>query len=44
MLRSGFKTFNQVQGQGGAMDLTAGIYLTFRALKQSLILNEIILM
>jgi len=33
--RSGFKTFNQVQSQGGPMDSNAGIYLIFRVLNPS---------
>jgi hypothetical protein len=35
VIRSGFKTFNQVQSQGGARDSTAGIYLIFRVLNPS---------
>jgi len=35
MTRSGFKTFNWVQGQGGCNVLTAGIYSIFRGLKHS---------
>jgi hypothetical protein len=35
LVRSGFKTFNQVQGQGGSIDSTAGIYLIFRVLNPS---------
>ena len=34
-VRSGFKTFNQVQSQGGAGDSSAGIYLIFRVLNPS---------
>jgi hypothetical protein len=33
--RSGFKTSNQVQSQGGARDSSAGIYLIFRVLNPS---------
>jgi len=32
---SDFKTFNQVQGQGGPRDSSAGIYLIFRVLNPS---------
>jgi hypothetical protein len=35
IVRSGFKTFNQVQDQGGARDSSAGIYLIFRVLNPS---------
>jgi hypothetical protein len=33
--RSGFKTSNQVQSQGGPRDSNAGIYLIFRVLNNS---------
>ena len=35
MIRSGFKTFNRVQSQGGASWLTAGIHIVFWGLDSS---------
>ena len=34
-VRSGFKTFNQVQSQGGPRDSNAGIYIIFQVLNPS---------